>query len=149
MSNPVHAWQQTGRVFAWRYPPHKKKHYGWHITADHAACDSLVKLVTSMRAEAQSSRRTVSISAPTAPVWSVPNFREPVKEQPRPLTVDFDPDFEDLVLTEQDDRLRLQVGEARADEIVEAIKDLKNGGGDYCLLPRNSTGFPIWIWWML
>jgi len=59
MSAPVNAWKQKGRVFIWRYPPHKKKHEGWHFTAEDDACESLIHLIHAMRSEPQPSHRTI------------------------------------------------------------------------------------------
>ena len=65
------------------------------------------------------------------------------------MALEYEPDFGDLVLSEDEDRLRLHVGDATTSALVDAIKDLKAGGGDYALTPKDSNSPPIWIWWMI
>lgn len=150
MPTAVNDWKQQGRVFVWRYPPHRRKHEGWHLTADAGGCDSLARLIEAMRAAPRPTRRTVRTSRATAPVWAVPNFGEPRKETPPPLTLRFEPGFTDLTLTEEDGRLVLRIGHARADELVAALEDVGRGGGDYALAPHERGAGPrLWFWWML
>ena len=150
MTSPVHSWKQAGRVFVWRYPPHKKKkRRGWHFTCEDAACDSLVELISAMRAEAEPSRRSIALSPVTPAVWAVPNLGEPLKESYQTMVLEYDPSSSDLVLREQEGRLRLRFGDATARMLIEAVKDLKSGGGDYALPLNDADPAPIWIWWML
>jgi hypothetical protein len=149
MTNAVHSWKQAGRAFVWRYAPHKKKHRGWHFTCDNAASDSLAKLIGVMRAESEPSRRSISLSPATPDVWAVPNFGEPLRESHQTMVVDYDPNFDDLLLSERDDRLCLRFGPATATTLIDAITDVKAGAGDYALRPNDRNAPPIWIWWML
>lgn len=150
MSEVVNAWKQKGRVFIWRYPPHKKTHEGWHLTAEDDACDSLIELLNAMRSTPRSSRRTVTISKPTARIWGVPNFGEPRREALGPLTILFDPQFSDLTLMEQNDRLLLRVGGARAEDLMTGLRDVRRGRGDYAFRPtERGVSPPIWFWWMI
>ena len=65
------------------------------------------------------------------------------------IVLEYEPRFDDLLLTEHEGRLRLQLGAATGPTLVEAIKDLKAGGGDYVLPAKGDNALPIWIWWML
>jgi hypothetical protein len=149
MTSAVHSWKQAGRAFVWRYPPHKKKHRGWHFTCDDAACDCLTNLIEAMRAEAEPSRRTISLSPATSDVWAVPNFGEPLRESHQKMVFEYDPNFGGLLLSKHEGRLRLHFGDATASTLIEAITDLKAGGGDYALPSNDRNASPIWIWWML
>ena len=149
MTSAVHSWKQAGRVFVWRYPTHKKKHRGWHFTCDDKACDSLTLLVRAMQAEIEPSRRSITLSPATSDVWRVPNFGEPSRESRETMVLQYDPNFGDLLLNEQDDRLRLHFGYGTASKLLEAIADVKAGRGDYQLLSSEEGVPPIWIWWML
>lgn len=111
MTSAVHSWKQAGRAFVWRYPPHKTKHRGWHFTCENAACDSLTKLIEAMRTEAQPSRRSISLSPVTSDVWAVPNFGQPLRERHQKMVLEYDPNFRDLLLSEEEDRLRLHFGD--------------------------------------
>lgn len=102
-----------------------------------------------MRVEAQPSRRTIALSRASSDVWGVPNFGEPLREIHQSIVFDYEPSFSDLVLTEDEGRLRLQLGDARASTLIEAVRDLKAGGGDYTLPSNDDEAAPIWIWWML
>ena len=149
MTSSVHAWKQAGKVFVWRYPPHQKKHKGWHFTCQDAACDNLTQLIEAMRTEAQPSRRSITLSRATSDIWCVPNFGEPVRETFHSLVLEYEPDFPDLVIAELEGRLRLKIGDTEASTMIEALRDLKAGGGDYCLVPKDKDSLPIWIWWMV
>ena len=65
------------------------------------------------------------------------------------MVLEYEPNFGDLLLSEQDGRLRLRFGDGTASTLIDAIKDLKSGGGDYSLPPNDTDAPPIWIWWML
>ena len=148
MKSAVHSWKQDGRAFIWRYPPHKKKFWGWHFTCDDAACDSLAELIEAMRTEAEPTRRTISLSPATPDIWRVPNFGEPLRESHLTMVLEYDANYGDLLLSEQGERLRLHFGEAAANSLVKAIRDLKAGGGDYAVTSNDDDAPPIWIWWM-
>lgn len=149
MSTAVNSWKQAGRLFLWRYPPLRKKHAGWHLTAEDEACDSLIALIEAMRAERQDSRRTIAVTAPPEAVWSVPNIGAPIREAPGPLTLTWDPAFDDLTLLDAQDRLSLRVGDRRADDLLAGLKDIRRGEGDYALAPTDARSAPpIWFWWM-
>ena len=65
------------------------------------------------------------------------------------MVLEYEPNFGDLLLSEHDDRLRLQFGDETASTLIDAIKDLKAGGGDYALPSNDINAPPIWSWWML
>ncbi|MDT9600232.1 hypothetical protein [Sphingosinicella rhizophila] len=149
MTSAVHSWKQIGRAFIWQYPLHKKKHRGWHFTCDDAACDSLTMLMEAMRTEGAPSKRSISLARVTPEVWAVPNFGAPLRESYQTMVLEYDPNFSDLRLNEDEGRLWLHVGDASATTLVKALADLKAGGGDYSLPSKDTDAPPIWIWWML
>ena len=65
------------------------------------------------------------------------------------MVLEYEPNFGDLLLSEHEGRLRLQFGDATASTLIDAIKDLRAGGGDYALPSNDTDAPPIWIWWML
>jgi hypothetical protein len=145
----INEWKQRGDVFVWRYPPVRKKYAGWHLTAEDAACDALISLLTGMRQAASSTRRTIALSKPSPPVWDVPNFGKPRDEVLGSMIVRFQPEFGDLRLLEEDGRLVLSVGERRVGELLEGLRDIRRGEGDYCLhTDEKGASLPIWLWWM-
>ena len=149
MTDPVNAWKQVGRVFLWRYPPHRSKCSGWHLTAKDDACDSLVKLIETMRQSPRDSRRTVTLTMPSPPIWGVPNFGKPRTETLGPLTISYEKSFADLMLVEDDDRLLLRLGGERVDDFLTGLRDVRKGKGDYAFGPTEKGVAPsIWFWWM-
>jgi hypothetical protein len=145
----VNAWKQVGRVFLWRYPPHLRKHSGWHFTAEDNACESLVKLLETMRLATFDKRRTIILTKPSPPIWGVPNFGKPRIEALGPLTISYEKSFADLMLVEDDERLLLRVGDDRVDELLAGLKDVRKGEGDYAIWSiEKGTSTKIWLWWM-
>lgn len=149
MSDRVNTWKQLGRVYLWRYSNHLIRRIGWHFTAEAPACDSLIDLLDAMRSVADRSRRTITITRPTPPIWEVPNFGVPRTEALGPLTVSYDPSFSDLQLTEEEDRLVLRVGDERVEALLTGFRDVRRGDGDYGLWPSEKNAAPpLWFWWM-
>jgi hypothetical protein len=64
------------------------------------------------------------------------------------MVLEYDPNFGDLLLSEHEGQLRFQFGDATASTLIEAVKDVKAGGGDYALPSNVRDAPPIWIWWM-
>lgn len=149
MSDAVNRWKQMGRIFLWRYPRHRKKHEGWHFTAEEIACDQLIILIDAMRKASGETHRTIALTHPDPAIWSVPNFGAPLKETLGPMTLHFAPSFDDLQLVQDGDRMLLRIGEARADELLDAIRDVHAGEGDYAIWPNQKKASPpLWFWWM-
>jgi hypothetical protein len=146
----VERWRQAGRVFLWTYRTTRPRHSGWNLTADNQACAALLELSAAMRQLDRGSHRTINLTPPDADVLSVPNFGVDVaRSGPDALVLAYAPDFDDLLLTRQDQRMTLRFGAARAGEIVAAIQDISAGRGDYPLHPNAGDGDDgVWIWWL-
>ena len=145
----VSAWKQVGLVYLWRYPHSSKKREGWHLTAEEAACASLIELIEAMRDAGRDSRRTITIMQPTPQIWAVPNFGKPRSERLGPLTLSYERSYADLTLTEEGDRLVLRLGPAREEDMLTGLRDVRRGEGDYAFGPsEKGAALPIWFWWM-
>jgi hypothetical protein len=113
------------------------------------ACEAVIALIDAMRATPQDSRRTIAISRPSPDIWGVPNFGEPRKESLDRLTISYHHLAADFSLTEDGDRLLLRIGDARIGDLLTGLRDVRQGKGDYALIPREKGAGPsLWFWWM-
>ncbi len=141
-------WRQQGHAYLWRYDSARARHAGWHFTADPQACASLSELLQAMRVAGDVSQRTVRLETPPAEIQSVPGMGMAKRESIETLRLAYNPAFDDLVLQFEDQRLVLQVGDKRINELKLALAEVAVGGGDFTLSPASCSAPSLWFWWM-
>lgn len=159
MSDPsVTRWRQRGRVYLWRYKENTRNYPGWHMTADHEACTSLVELIDAMQVARWPSNATVAVSPPTDDILLVPNNRGGAARWTAPTSLKLkytrdqvDADFWSLGL--QGGTLILAMGATALATLQKGILDIANGKGDYCIGADEAHGTAgsdavLWFWWL-
>jgi len=145
----VNGWNQSGHVYAWRYPDIRRSFKGWHMTADDAGCASIVDLLDRLVAAGMVQYRSVALSRVTSKISDVPTRHRPTRERPHACRITYDPAFADLAASFDESRLIIRVGTDRAGELRAAFIEVSRGGGDFDLRPRDETlGACISFWWM-
>ena len=145
MGDPnVERWRQRGTIAMWM---NRHRHREWNIVADDDACDGLVQLLDLMEIGEWSSKRELRLTKPvkTPDHGGVFPFRSATQ-----LTIKYPKDRvpdDHWHFTENDRQLLLEIGLTRLQEMRDAIKDMKKGGGDYCIGDQDSN--PLWIWWWI
>ena len=145
MSDPhVEKWKPRGTVSMWLCCQDKLD--GWSITADDAACDALLDLFDRMENAQWPGKKRM----PLVKLRRAANVVGWIRNRwATHLTVKYPKDRvadEHWALEEQDRELFLTVGLSRLRELREAIADVKQGGGDYCI---GSDENRLWIWWFV
>ena len=146
MDDNVKRWQMRGNVYLWRYKGNARNYPGWHLTADEPGCAALLELIDLMRASQFSSEAPIPLSQPSPRELVVPNApREHIPANS--LTVYHSPTklaADHWRLTENDSRVRLEVGHDGLSELRNGIADVARHEGDYSI---GATGQELWFWW--
>ena len=146
MSDPhVDKWKPRGTVSMWLNRL-LQKFDGWNITADDVACDALLELFDRMENAKWPAKKRMPLVKlrVTADHGGRHRFRSATH-----LTIKYPKDRvadEQWTLEERDRELFLSVGLSRLRELRDAIVDMKQGGGDYCI---GGDEHPLWIWWFV
>lgn len=149
MSEDVNAWQQSGTVYVWRYSRPGRSRRGWHFSADPAGCASVADLIDRMIAADLACHRTLLLGQISADIWHVPNFGPPKADRFERLRIDYLPTASDLSLADNDGRLDLTFGAARANILKAAFVDVSIGGGDFEIATSDKKDADRWMfWWM-
>jgi hypothetical protein len=146
MDDLVKKWKLQGHVYLWRYKGTARNYPGWHLTADAPGCASLLELLDAMGTSHFASETRVPLSVPTDRQVGVPNaplehvaakslelYHSPTKVAPRHWQ-----------LTEDADRVRLELGRELVTELRRGIADVVRRAGDYCI---GAEGQELWFWW--
>jgi hypothetical protein len=151
MSDPkITKWNHRGKTYLWRYKDNARNYPGWHFTADDESCDAFHELFEIMNAARYSGVCTISITAPTPEVLSVPNNRDGKAryESAKQLMVKYDPSQPHLWdITFKTSSVTLSIGKNHVQALRQGIKDIKTGNGDYAIGPMDK-GNCLWIWWI-
>jgi hypothetical protein len=148
MGTALHSWEQRGVVRLWRYIEFKRKFGGWHLTADDAGAESLATLVSLLHASPDS-YRTVTVTPPSPAVLRVPNFQQghalweaPTKWQIRSSTSASTWDFPSYA-----NPAKLTFGANYVSRLVEGLRGIPHGGGDFCIGRTEDDNLALWFWW--
>jgi hypothetical protein len=145
MDDTVKRWRLQGDVYLWRYKGNARNYPGWHLTADTPGCASLLELIDLMRDSQFLSEAPIRLSQPTLRQISVPNA--PLEHDPaKSLAVYHSPKLvaDHWRLSENDGRVRLEVGHDSLSELRKGIADVARHEGDYSI---GATGQALWFWW--
>ena len=150
MAEDVSAWRQSGAIYIWRYAAPGGSRRGWHFSADPTGCASVVDLIDRMTTAKAACHRTLSLGHVSADIfWGVPNFGPPKADRFEKLRIDYLPAASDLQLLENDGRLDLTLGAARADNLKAAFVDVGIGDGDFGIGTSDRKNAETWMfWWM-
>jgi hypothetical protein len=144
MSDPtVERWRQAGLISMWKSK--NPRWDRWNLTADDAACAGLVELLDRMENAQWPSKKELELIRPGVTADNGGKFRAATC-----LTLKYAKGRvpEDHWVLEEPERasILLEVGLAYLRELREAIADIRQGGGDYCI---GADGNELWVWWYL
>lgn len=132
---------QVGRIALWRYRENRRNYPGYHVSCDDAAADWLARRLAVL---APNERLVLSLVPPTKSVLAVAaNWAEAVGFTQ--LTITCDPSALTLAFSETHPHCRLSISGADLAELVEGIKAIKRGEGDYCIGETDQQ--ELWFWW--
>ena len=150
MTDHVNNWRQSGRFYVWRYAAPGKRRTGWHFTANSTGCASLIDLVERMKASGVTCHRTLSLALVTPEIWAVPNYGPPKHDRFDKLRINYAPETPDLVLEAFDERVEMNIGNARSTDLTAAFAEVAVGSGDFGIAASNNKHAETWMfWWML
>jgi hypothetical protein len=140
-------WRQAGHLYLWQYRENSRRYAGWHLTADDAACVSLLDLLDRLE---QLSDCVLAVTRPTAQVLAVPNFPPLVHwSAPKVLRLIFSRE-EAWDIRSVAEEVTLMLGPAMLGELRNGIAGIPQGKGDYAIRPSNvEPDQELWLWWMV
>ncbi|WP_222992577.1 hypothetical protein [Sphingomonas colocasiae] len=148
MRDWVKEWHPDGRLCIWRYADPGRNWRGWHLAADPVGCRSLRRLLDCMQGGEACSRK-FGLAPVTGAILSVPNAGRKIEVHFKRLRISYLPDFEDLHLAAEDERLLMTVGDRRIHKLSSAFALVEKGGGDFDVRTSEDRKADPWMfWWM-
>ncbi len=145
MKRQSHLWKQSGSIMLWGYTENLRNYPGWHFTADRAGCDSLIALLDAFAADGPPGSRTLTITAPTPAVLSVPNNRSNDLLVPSKFRLSFASIASEWLFPRSAAPAELSLGVDWLPVFRQSVAGVPKGKGDYSIGPRN--GECLWFWW--
>lgn len=144
----VDEWVQEGRLYVWRYKQARRNWRGWQFTADPAGCRSVRNLLDRMRGGAPC-HRTLNLETVTNEILSVPNYGGAIAGGFGRLRVVYRPEFDDLQIEPDGEKLVMTIGERRIGKLSAAFAEVEVGMGDFGIDASDDRKMPSWMfWWM-
>jgi hypothetical protein len=138
----------AGRICLWRYTDAKHNHPGFHLSADVAGCNQLLRLLGTL-AKARKSELGTVVLDPVGPAeLAVPNARHGnarFSSYARwELLVDprFPPEQLRFVVT--NDRVRTELSPAQVESLIGGVQDIREGRGDYGIGDEDEHMLTFW-----
>ncbi len=139
----INKWKQSGNIYIWRYQDNPKNYRGWHLSANNSGCISISELLQALIDSPPEAYRTVQLSVPTDKQFCVPNCkRKPISETKLIIVKSGIPD--EWTLTNNEDKLQLNIGTVYLHKFISGIADIQRGEGDYFIGRKDQE---LWFWW--
>lgn len=155
MGDPnISKWKASGNTYLWRYLDNERNYPGWHLTADHEACEALSRLFNLMEEAKYSVKVRIPVLPPRDAQLKVPNNQG---GRARWRSVDFlefrfDPQQRNSALWSLEldkNTLSIEFGRAKLDGLKSGVEDISNRDGDYSIGPDDAADSRqcLWFWW--
>lgn len=132
------------RICVWRYLDNEKNFPGYHLSADVEGC-----LYMQERIRDPWERSSILLVPPDSEVLLVPNnqggtARTKAFSKLRIKTTDRDESGR-FAISEVESSLTLKLPRGQTPLMLQGIRDIKNGEGDYSM--NGEEGASLWFWW--
>jgi len=119
------------------------------LTADSDGCDALEAILAKHEGARSQIQARILLRPATPEILAVPNNRRgnPTVVSLVSLTIVTDPTFDrgHFEFNETHPYCTLLVSPNQAGCILEGVKDIRDGNGDYCVGDRGNN--VLWFWW--
>jgi len=133
-------------IYLWKYQQKNRNYAGHHLSADSEGAEYLIELFGRLETTTKSKNKTVQLSPVTKNVLSVPGHIAPVvKYNEWKIELDAEAKDEYFEFTGNDSSCILKLSSAQSGCILEGVKDIYQGKGDYCI--GGDKDNVIWFWW--
>ncbi len=126
----------------WRHP---QKYKDWNLAADEIACDALLDLLDRMENAKWPSQMSLRLAKTS---MTATGGADRKARFAREFTLKYRkgivPD-DCWELSDMDGVVTLVLGLTHLRAFRDAVADMKNGGGDYCI---GDDDAPVWVWWL-
>jgi hypothetical protein len=137
------------RIYLWRYRENRRNYPGYHLTADACGCDDLGSVLTKHENATHVRRTRLALSPVTPSILAVPaNTRGDstvVTFSSLELVTDPNSPRDHFRFTETHPHCQLDLSTAQAGCVLEGVRDIQHGKGDYCV--GGAGDHVIWFWW--
>jgi hypothetical protein len=133
-------------IYLWKYRQKNRNYAGYHLSADDKGAEYLIELFGRLGTTTKSKSKTVQLSQVTEKVLSVPGYNAPiVKYNDWKIELDNEVQDEYFEIIGNGSTCILNLSSAQAVCILEGVKDISQGKGDYCI--GGDKDNVIWFWW--
>jgi hypothetical protein len=153
MADPsVEKWKQDGKLYVWKYRDASPNYSGWHMSADSKGCETLLDLLDRMLSAKWPSKKNLIITRPGKTELAAPNVRGGAAKviSPSNLTLAYPKGQVDGKYWSLDflkPNLSLRLGLAKVGQLLESVRAMSEGQGDFCIGPDEKTqGSLLWFW---
>ncbi|MCP5076546.1 MAG: hypothetical protein GY951_00590 [Psychromonas sp.] len=135
-------------IYLWKYQQKNRNYAGHHLSADAEGAEYLIELLGHLETTTKSKSKTVHLSPVTKKVLSVPGYNAPiVKYNEWKLELVTEAKDEYFEFDRNNSNCILKLSNAQAGCIMDGVKDISQGKGDYCI--GGDKDNVIWFWWYL
>lgn len=137
-------------IYLWLYKENKRNYPGYHLTADNAGCDHLIRLAEELGNAKSAITHKIELSPVNEKILAVPNNTRGNK-----TAVSFkfwklacNPEFKKahFLYDNSYPTCTLELSPQQAGCIAEGVRDIKKGRGDYCIGGKGDH--LLWFWWL-
>ncbi|HEY0155906.1 MAG TPA: hypothetical protein VGF28_01295 [Thermoanaerobaculia bacterium] len=144
-------------ISMWRYESVRRSHQGIHFNASAEACDTLLHLLRELSAATGEVHRTIPLK-PLDPKLDPTGFNAHLLTYAalRLEVVDPDDEIRQMNASTEGDRVTIRITRPFVPELVDALENVRQGGGDFGLGPtgkrrelgpRDRDSDTLVFWW--
>ena len=142
----INQWEQSGKIYLWRYVTNPKNYPGWHLACNKEGCESFLELLGCFVEAGPDAKRTVNISVPDDNQLKVPNFNDK-SSSPLKLVISYKSEYAYAWgFSEENGKVTLSIGREYLEKVKNGFLDIVQGKGDYSI---GDKGKELWFWWQL
>ena len=147
-------------IWLWEYPHNRRNYPGVHFTARSAACDVIAELLTRLRDTPGGGRRSIPLRplkrADAAKISGNKLYHS--FDQLQLAVVPLRDELQQMSVRAEDQRVVIEITTARLDDLLQGLRDVQAGTGDYSIAPREDSKHgltvgtldresqPLWFW---
>lgn len=133
------------QIYLWTYVDDPRNYRGFHLTADDAGCDVLLRRIKAMQVCGSTSRLQFELTSAGPRELAVVGYDGRARKFDRWI-VNYSPTepADAWAFTVDERTATLSLGRAQLTPLLRGIEDIRRGRGDYSLGDETHS---LWLWW--
>ncbi|GGK89638.1 hypothetical protein ACD591_21165 [Rufibacter glacialis] len=149
MKEEIQKFKVSGKVFIWKNKDNQRNYPGWNLTADKAACQTLISLLDLMDRCEWSTKKILTTEEPTQAQLKVPNNQNGQAgwKTTHQLTLNSRKNVSDdfWAVIENSGELEIQFGKDKLKQLTTAMTEFLIGKGDFAITDSKEENI-LYIW---